>query len=85
MQLNEAEGIVLQVWREVLASDDVGLADNFFESGADSLQFVEMVYLLEEAVGEPLEIERFADCQDGREFAVLLQELAATTTASSDD
>jgi len=42
------EIIVAELWRRRLGRDDIGLDDDFFESGGDSLQATEMLLELEE-------------------------------------
>lgn len=45
------EKILLELWKEVLARNDVGLSDNFFEFGGRSLHAVMITSRLEEITG----------------------------------
>ena len=49
-----AEEAVAAVWREVLARDRVGIHDNFFEAGGNSLLLVQLQARLREALGRDL-------------------------------
>lgn len=44
---NDAERRVLDVWREVLGRDDIGIDDNFFYAGGDSIRAIQIVSRLQ--------------------------------------
>jgi amino acid adenylation domain-containing protein len=46
---NEAEKIITDLWKEVLEIDTVGMEDNFFDLGGNSLRLVELYSKLEKA------------------------------------
>jgi acyl carrier protein len=48
---DRAEQTLLQIWREVLGREDIGVADNFFELGGDSLHAVRIFGRLREELG----------------------------------
>ncbi|SBT43396.1 non-ribosomal peptide synthetase [Micromonospora narathiwatensis] len=48
---DEVERTVHEIWRETLGRDDFGVADNFFELGADSLHAVRILGRLREEFG----------------------------------
>jgi thioesterase domain-containing protein/acyl carrier protein len=47
--VSHAEIVIADIWRRYLKRSDIGLDDDFFESGGDSLQATEMLLELEEA------------------------------------
>lgn len=48
------EADLLRLWRELLRRDDIGLDDDFFEAGGDSLMAVDMLLGVEQLVGRQL-------------------------------
>ena len=52
---DELERTLFEIWREVLDRDDFGVADNFFELGADSLHAVRILGRLRDDLGIELE------------------------------
>ncbi len=53
---NELERAIAAVWREVLELEQVGVHDNFFESGGSSLLIVKLHGRLNEALGTDVPI-----------------------------
>jgi natural product biosynthesis luciferase-like monooxygenase protein len=53
---NTTEDAVLQIWREVLGTQDVGVEDNFFDSGGHSILAVKVHRLIAERLGQELQI-----------------------------
>lgn len=43
---NEIEQQLVEIWKEVLKQDEIGIMDNFFELGGDSLLALEITFLL---------------------------------------
>ncbi len=52
--LTEAERQVTRVWEQVLNTEPVGIDDDFFALGGDSLAALEMVVALSDAIGQPI-------------------------------
>ncbi|OFX87035.1 MAG: hypothetical protein A2X00_10640 [Bacteroidetes bacterium GWE2_32_14] len=50
--LNQIEKHLVSIWKEVLNIDQVGLNDNFFEVGGNSLKVIEIVNILNEFYSE---------------------------------
>ena len=48
------EGDLLRLWREALNDDSIGLEDDFFEKGGDSLMAVQMLLDVEKLVGHSI-------------------------------
>ena len=64
---NPIELTLVEIWRDVLGFDRIGVHDRFFELGGDLLQALEIAHLIEErieagfAVSDVLEAETIAD------------------------
>ncbi|MGE0751275.1 MAG: AMP-binding protein [Variibacter sp.] len=48
------ENALLRLWRDTLESEAIGLDDDFFEKGGDSLMAVQMLLEVEKIVGHPI-------------------------------
>ena len=48
---NEIEGIIVNIWQEVLGIADLGIHDNFFELGGTSLSGLQVISRLKETLG----------------------------------
>jgi len=46
---NEVEAALLSIWAAVLGRDDLGVTDNFFEAGGDSIQSLQIIARAREA------------------------------------
>ncbi|WP_323123645.1 non-ribosomal peptide synthetase, partial [Burkholderia alba] len=46
---NETEAALLSIWKAVLGRDDLGVTDNFFEAGGDSIQSLQIIARAREA------------------------------------
>jgi len=46
---NEVESVLLSIWCAVLGRDDLGVTDNFFEAGGDSIQSLQIIARAREA------------------------------------
>ncbi|WP_243672642.1 phosphopantetheine-binding protein, partial [Paraburkholderia kirstenboschensis] len=46
---NEVESALLSIWAAVLGRDDLGVTDNFFEAGGDSIQSLQIIARAREA------------------------------------
>src|SRR5262249_22134139 len=53
---NDTEDAVLQIWREVLGTQDIGVEDNFFDSGGHSILAVKVHRLIAERLAVELQI-----------------------------
>ncbi len=58
---NPLEHVLVQIWEELLNVRPVGVHDNFFDLGGDSLLAVQMLLRVAEATGTRLSIERLFD------------------------
>ena len=57
---NELERDILAVWSEVLGHDRIGINENFFEIGGDSLRVVRVQTQLETLLGRPYRRPNFS-------------------------
>jgi thioesterase domain-containing protein/acyl carrier protein len=55
----QLEGIIIQIWQQFLAIDNIKPDDNFFELGGDSLSALDIMTKLEEVVGIDLALDTF--------------------------
>lgn len=58
---SDLEQLLAQMWREVLELDEVGVQDNFFGLGGDSLAMVKTIIRIYERLGVELPISAFAE------------------------
>ena len=66
--MTDTEKKVMDVWKEVFEKDDIGLDDNFFEIGGDSIKAMRIYTALIERIAE-VEIEDFYEAQTVREIS----------------
>jgi aspartate racemase len=66
------EADVLAIWRRLLESDAVGIDDDFFDAGGDSLLAVQLMVQLEVAFGRRLGVETLLRAPTVRGLAALL-------------
>ncbi len=52
---------IAQIWRDILKLDEVGIEDDFFHLGGDSLQAIEMLAAVDEVLLTPVEFPAFLD------------------------
>ncbi|MEM9455501.1 MAG: amino acid adenylation domain-containing protein [Myxococcota bacterium] len=55
---SRTEQLVAEIWRELLGSDPIGVHDNFFDMGGDSLLAMKSVSRLSEALGRKISIRQ---------------------------
>lgn len=47
---------LLSIWKEILKNEDIGINDNFFEIGGNSLQAIQITNQMTEKIGHVIEI-----------------------------
>lgn len=72
---NETERLVLGIWREVLGVVDIGVDDDFFELGGDSLVATDIVARLRRELNVAVPLLTIFDNPTVREFAREVDEL----------
>lgn len=76
----ELELTILQVWRAVLGSEEVGTEDNFFDLGGDSLQIIEVHSELQKTLQSELSL---TDLFEYPTIGSLAKHLCKTETAAN--
>ena len=69
---------IMDIWRRLLQRSDIGIHDDFFEAGGDSLLATEMLLEVEQAVGSRVPQSALAE-------ASTIRQLATIATAGIDD
>ncbi|MFL6199525.1 MAG: MupA/Atu3671 family FMN-dependent luciferase-like monooxygenase [Thermoanaerobaculia bacterium] len=77
---NETQRVLVEVWRELLRVDEIGIHDNFFEAGGNSLLLVEAHGRLRRALGRELTL---VDLMRHPTVSSLAQHLGQTPGASA--
>jgi thioester reductase-like protein len=75
---NETERELLAIWREVLKSDDLGIDDDFFAHGGDSLRTMPLIHQVRERFGVDLPLSSVFRAPTVARFAALLTQDAAS-------
>ncbi|MGF1507998.1 MAG: alpha/beta fold hydrolase [Myxococcota bacterium] len=70
------EEATLRVFREVMQDSDMGLDDDFFESGGDSITAVELSIALERQLAVPLNISALIEAPTPRGLAAMVERSA---------
>lgn len=68
------------VWEEVLGIDGIGVHDNFFDLGGESLLAMQLMARLRDRCGAELSLRRIFDAPTAAELALLLDRAAPATT-----
>lgn len=76
---SSAEKLLVDVWKEALNIEKIGVTDNFFSLGGDSIKSIRIVALLRKQ-GFNFKVRDVFKWQTIREFASLLEEKTAITT-----
>lgn len=77
---SNTERQLVNIWKEVLNLDEVGINDTFFELGGDSLGVVDMVSRVRRVFGVELSLDEFFESPTVEHIAQLV-----ITTAPSED
>jgi amino acid adenylation domain-containing protein len=74
---------LVAIWTEILGIDDVGVEDDFFELGGQSLQAITVMSRVREALGVALPAQAFFEAPTIAQFAQLLRKDRAAPTWTS--
>uniref|UniRef100_A6VYG2 Amino acid adenylation domain n=1 Tax=Marinomonas sp. (strain MWYL1) TaxID=400668 RepID=A6VYG2_MARMS len=58
---SDMERMLCEIWQEVLGVERVGITDNFFHLGGDSLKFIQMKAILKDKVGITLKLKKMME------------------------
>jgi acyl-CoA synthetase (AMP-forming)/AMP-acid ligase II/acyl carrier protein len=68
----ETEKVIVDIWREVLRIDKIGIHDNFIELGGDSIDAVKVISRIRAHFGVTVSINDFLECDDLASLAGLV-------------
>ena len=71
---------ILEIWQRLLGRDDIGIDDDFFEAGGDSLLAVQMVCELETLIGQQVSLSALRAVFTIRELAAAAAEASSPKT-----
>jgi FkbH-like protein len=72
---NEVESALVQIWTDVLDRENVGVEDDFFEIGGDSLQAVRVMFEIEKKFRQQFDISTLMSHPTIRAFSQILKPL----------
>lgn len=84
IDIEKIEEIIQGIWIEVLEYDKIGLDDDFYEKGGDSLLAVKLLELIRERVGISLEIADIFSYTTIRSQANYIKKLLGNKPKQSD-
>ena len=70
---NEVESELVRIWTEILDRDNIGVRDDFFEVGGDSLHAVRVMYEIEKTFEQRFDISTMMSHPTIQAFATLLK------------
>ncbi len=76
---NKTEHVLQKIWSTVLKMDDVGVDDNFFDLGGDSLSAMEIVSLIQEGLSNKVAIKTLFECPNIKMLAKEIMKHESTT------
>ena len=71
---------ILEIWQRLLGRDDIGIDDDFFEAGGDSLLAIQMVCELETLIGQQVSLSALRAVFTIRELAAAVAEASSPKT-----
>jgi len=71
---NSVEEVLADIWAEVLGIEQVGIYDNFFALGGDSLRAVQLFAQIEEVFGKTLSVIRLLQAPTVEQLADILRQ-----------
>jgi len=72
---NEIEEALVQIWKEVLNKDRIGVLDNFFELGGHSLKAIRVLTIVENQMNVKLDFKKIFNAQTIRELALEIENI----------
>ncbi len=80
---HDLEVQLVQVWQQTLQTESIGIDDNFFSLGGDSLQAVQLIAAIEQQLQRQLPNDALFQAPTIRQLAELMQQLGSATTWDS--
>jgi len=53
---NTIEAQLVSIWEELLGKEGIGITDNFFDAGGNSIRIVKMVAMIEKTIGKKITV-----------------------------
>ncbi|WP_344854074.1 phosphopantetheine-binding protein, partial [Pedobacter jeongneungensis] len=53
---NEVEEKLVEIWKEILGKDRIGIKDNFFDLGGDSIKIIRLSKLISDFLGKEISV-----------------------------
>lgn len=79
---NETEAALSVIWQEVLHLDKIGVSDNYFNAGGDSIKAIRLVSRINKQLGASIGVKDVFRLQTIREQALFISSDIAETVAS---
>ncbi len=70
---NQVEQDLVEIWKEILGIDNVGITDNFIELGGHSMKMARMIYQIQEKLEIHISFKEILENQTIKELAGLIQ------------
>ncbi len=80
---NDTEKQLLAIWQNVLGTEQVGVTNNFFESGGNSLKIINMLGMIQKTFGDALKVSDLFDKPSIREQAAVLAKNRSAASGAS--
>ena len=77
---NALESDILNIWRRLIEREDIGVEDNFFEAGGDSLIVVQMLLEVEAMIGHRVPATALQNVYSIRQLASVAMTLPSSTS-----
>lgn len=81
---SENEKLIYQLWKELLKKDDIGIEDNFYHLGGNSILLTKLMYACEEHLGTQVSMKELVNNLTIKKQAVLLQEKVSELAQDND-
>ena len=72
---NEIEESLIDIWKEVLEKEKIGVLDNFFELGGHSLKAIQVLTIIENRLNVKLDFNKIFNAQTIRQLALEIENI----------
>ncbi|HJR08156.1 MAG TPA: phosphopantetheine-binding protein [Pyrinomonadaceae bacterium] len=79
---NETEEQLARMWQQVLEVDQVGVEDNYFDLGGDSITATQLISRINDAFGVHISLNTFFDSPTISEMALVIVQVQASQADS---
>lgn len=81
---NETQQVIADVWSEVLGVEKVGINDNFFSIGGDSLKAIRVIVKLNKQLNSQLKVSHIFNHQTVAQLAAQVSSVSSGSSAATD-